>query len=472
MLYNKNKKMMKNTPPMWNPHKKATEEIVEKPGSNLFSILFWSNRALEEIQTAANEVRDFKTEWQFHYTALVGRVRIDNTLLDIGFPLVAYNYPQEVSYGSVHFHLDDVSDANEQAIERSHSKIEELQNSETFQFINNVFENIEWNLVGFNTVHAHPGSGLTFKKANIPSNAIAISGNERCVYSYSGISEFSSVDLKKNASNPGVVYPLKEGVSIPSFAGILQHGDTRAELIHSEYRLFSKNGDKLNYLYGRNVTIVSGRTPMPVPTVVPTVIHELFGIDPDQLKKDKPRHSYLLLDMKDGKRGTENTLFHTLLSKWDAEYFSVDHHLIDPENIISEVDQGTVVVNTTSQYGQKSIYKPYNNHLFSDEFGFDEPSPFERFTLSVSNSLLTTFSDNELIKFFAVMGNMGTPLLSFSHYDRSAKLSVFVKTFNSEPAAMKRVIIVGMLRLLLEVEDSFEDMSDDEIIQMFNEYYE
>lgn len=454
MLRNKNGVL-----PMWGLHKKTTEEIVEKPGDNLFSILFWSNRALEEIQIASNEVRDFKAEWQFHYTALVGRILIDNTLLDVGFPLVAYNYPQTVSYGSVHFHLDDVSAANEQAIERSHSKIKELQNSETFQFINNVFESIEWNLVGFNTVHAHPGSGLTFSKADNPNEAIAISEQEKCVYSHSGISEFSSIDLKKDASNPGVVYPLKEGIAIPSFAGILQHGDTRAELIHSEYRLFNRDGDKLNYLYGRNVTVVSGRTPIPVPTVVPTMIHKLFGVDPDQLKPDKPRHSYLLLDMKDDKRGTDNTLFHTLLSKWDTEYFSVDHHLIDPDNI-------TNVNNKNFNYApqhKKDIYKKHNVGEFS---------PFEKFTLASSDMALDSFSDSELVELFAFIEGEGSSLLSFTHYTRSAKLVSFVNAFNSEHASTKREIVVEMLRLLLNVDDFFEDMSDDGIIQMFSGYYE
>jgi len=470
MQYNKKTTAMRSQ--LMN-NKQETKEITDKAGTNLFSLLFWSNRALEEIQAASGEVREFKNEWQFHYTALVGKVLIDNTLLYIGFPLVAYNYPQQVSYGSVHFHLDDVSAANEKAIKKSHKKIKELYKSKTFQFISHLFEHVEWNLVGFNTIHAHPGEGLTFRKVKENESVLAIGSDGEYRYSHTGISNFSTVDLRKDSSNPGVVYPLQDGQNIPSFSGILQHGDKLAELIHSEYRLFSSSDDKLNYLRGQNVTIVGGRQFFPAPTVQPTPIHELFGIEPDQEPSEKAKYSYVLLDLKDKSAGLKTDLFRFLLEKWDNEYFPVDYSLIDPDNITTSIVTSTTHHTPYELQGRKVTYRGnHSKSLFAD-MGEPQPmSPFERFTLSATNELLGTFSDEELVSLFEFMGNIGAPLLSFSNMHFSGKILVFVNTFNAEPASMKRVIVVRMLRILLEVDDYLEDMSDAAIIQMFNEYYQ
>jgi len=145
------KKVVKKTLP-----KKNVKKIVDRNGSDFFGILFWDRKWIEKIQELSGMDGAYRTEWQFHYWALVGRTIVDTQILDVALPLVAFNYPQEVGGASVEFDLKDVQEMSEVTREVAELKAQSIMDSDFMKTLEKELHISEWNLVSFNSIHAHP----------------------------------------------------------------------------------------------------------------------------------------------------------------------------------------------------------------------------------------------------------------------------------------------------------------------------
>ena len=285
-------------------------DIVER---DFYGVLFFDRRWMEEAQRICDMEGAYTTEWQWHYWAYVGRSIIDNEIVDIAFPVAFYNYPQDVSSGSVEFDLCEVTEAAEAVEEQAKQKAEEISQTELFAILESLFNIKEWKLVKHHSLHFHPN----------------------------GVTRFSGTDYRQDASHPGVVYPLSEGTLIPNFASIGMHIEEYAEMIHTEYRVFNRDGNNLDYYHGRCMVLDKGfdvPEPEPAPEPKETWVNQLFGtrrLPPPTPKPEKKRPHKILTDqMEDAQNVTE--LGEQLMELWEKCDFTVDFSGLNPENIITE----------------------------------------------------------------------------------------------------------------------------------------
>lgn len=171
-------------------------------------------------------------EFQTHYWSINYRHKAeDGSILDINIPTVYFNYEQEVSSAAIDFDLKDVKEISE--------KLEPIHNMKANQLIElGIKEQLEEVLgvrlesspSNFNSIHRHPGSSRS--------------------------QSFSGTDLTKNASEPGVVYPLASANETPNFAGIMAIDSGINNVAHYEYRVASGTlGTDIEYIKGRCAAI-------------------------------------------------------------------------------------------------------------------------------------------------------------------------------------------------------------------------
>lgn len=301
------------------------DKIVDTVNNNNFGVLFHSTKEIEDFQYAAGMEGHYSKEYQHHYWNAVGRLEAEGQILDIAIPLVMVHYHQEVSGSSIEVNLGEVGVASNAASELVAKKFKELQETE---FYKKIVESgiIHWKLTPMNSIHAHP----------------------------SGVNRFSGTDLRQNIDHPGVCYPLSLGEKIPNFASIIQHKEELAQIIHTEYRVFTgvKDGMRL-YEKGRCLTIVRGfeNEPLPPPEFEGNgVIDTLFGTTrPVQksIKSEKNRTSYLLKDELHGNQGEE--FAREFKNLWDESEFMIDTSLIEEKNVI--IGPGRLL--NAKKYGKK-----------------------------------------------------------------------------------------------------------------------
>ena len=321
------------------------DKIVDKVNLNNFGVLFHTMKSMELFQEKSGMEGSYSNEYQHHYWCAVGRLEVDGQILDVGIPLVMVHYHQEVGGASVEFNLGEVGQASNASKQRAIKKLQELQETE---FFNKVMEiGIKhWQIVPMNTFHAHP----------------------------SGVNRFSGTDLRANIDHPGVCFPLSVGENIANFAGIIQHKEDFAQIIHNEYRVFNgtEAGERV-YEKGRCLTIVKGYENEPLPEVAPVVdgiIDNLFGTSrpkPPPPPRRKERKSFVL---KDGFSANQGDDFAEVFKKlWDECTFEVDTELVLESNVI--VGRGRL---QNTQYGKgwqpgnhaKNAVNEYNEGLFAD----------------------------------------------------------------------------------------------------------
>jgi len=314
--------------------------IIDVENKDLFSIIFHSTKALEEFQAKSDMDGNYTLEYQHHFWTAVGRMSTINEdgyeqQLDIAIPLVLFNYEQEVGGTSVAFHLTDVEEAAETCKELAHEKMKELAVTKLFGYLSSIGIT-DWEIHALNSIHVHPN----------------------------GINSFSGTDYKDNINNPGVVFPCSEGKNIPTFAGIIQHREGKAELIHMEYRRFDNNKDDRIYQHGRCLTVVKGfEEPYEEPRPrVAGVFDRIFGTKPQEkhVEKPKDRPSYVLTDNFDD---AEPNVFHAfgeeLQKLWDECDFEPDTSMIDPDEIVEHrYVRGSVTKNFHKQ--TKSLFPEQN----------------------------------------------------------------------------------------------------------------
>jgi hypothetical protein len=242
-----------------------------------YGILLMKTKWLETIQELSNQNGPFTKEWQFHYWFASCRKEVDGQTLDIAIPMCFYNYNQEVTGANIDFKLPDVTKAKDDSYQDALIKFEEFSKTDLFNIISNLFGN-QWSLYGYSNIHTHPGSS--------PENCL---------------SSFSSIDLDKSNTNPGVVFPLATGSEIPHFTGIQIHVEGKCELVHNEFRVFNRKDNIKLYEHGRCLTVCEGfeesyKEPVQKQE---TEIDEIFGQkrwQPPAPKKPKIRRDQFIIN--------------------------------------------------------------------------------------------------------------------------------------------------------------------------------
>lgn len=279
------------------------ERIVDSTNDNNFGVLFHDTKSIEQFQKRSGMEGAYKVEYQHHYINLVGRIHINGQRLDIAIPMAMYNYHQEVAGASVEFSLQEVSEANDLAMPLAVAKVEELEKTAFFKALTD-FGIVDWQLVGMNSVHAHPN----------------------------GIDRFSGTDLRADINHPGVNFPLSIGKDIPNFASIIQHKFNHAEIIHTEYRIFNgEEGGVRHYAKGRCLTLSRGfvkEPDVPWEEIPNGAIDEIFGTtrpQPPKPAKEKDRENYVLSDRFDNADKDKMKDFtEEMMALWNQCPFTVD----------------------------------------------------------------------------------------------------------------------------------------------------
>ncbi|MCI4436834.1 MAG: hypothetical protein JHC33_08520 [Ignisphaera sp.] len=206
--------------------KTNTLKITDTKSSKHFGILLSTQQAVEEFQKKSGMDHAFTTEYQFHYWALVARVRIADEVLDIGIPTVLFNYQQKVNGAAVDFHLNDVEEASKRNAPIAEAIAGVLIASDFGKYLVEIFNNnVEWINVPMNTCHVHPGQ----------------------------LSSFSGTDYSKTVTDPGICFPLSEPQEQPSFSSIICHDVANGNIgkvVRTEYRCATRNDMSIDYKHG------------------------------------------------------------------------------------------------------------------------------------------------------------------------------------------------------------------------------
>ena len=291
----------------------AIERIVDSVDTDNFGVLFHDTKVIEAFQKLSGMGGAYQVEYQHHYINLVGRIDADGQRLDFAIPMAMYNYHQEVSGAAVEFSLAEVSTANDAAMVRAIEKFSEFESTEMYKQLCG-YGVTDWQLVGLNSIHAHP----------------------------SGVNRFSGTDLRADINHPGVNFPLSIGENIPNFASIIQHRALYAEIIHTEYRIFNGiAGGERKYTKGRCLTINKGLPPEPkVERVVrlPGIIDRIFGTTPKQPPEPAPRKDrkdFVLLDQFTDADKEKLEAFSTeMMEMWKDCKFEIDTSHILKTNVL------------------------------------------------------------------------------------------------------------------------------------------
>jgi hypothetical protein len=242
--------------------KTPTLKITDTKSSKHFGMLLSTQQSVEEFQKKSGMDHAFTTEYQFHYWALVARIRISDEILDIGIPTVLFNYAQTVNGAAVDFHLNDVEAASKANAPIAEAIAGVLIESDFGKYLAETFQNnIEWINVPMNTCHVHPGQ----------------------------LSSFSGTDYSKTITDPGICFPLSEPQEQASFSSIICHDTTNGNIgkvVRTEYRCATRNDMSIDYKHGTCFAYWRDNRIVKVP-----LIQSIFT-----MKKDYTIPSYVNID--------------------------------------------------------------------------------------------------------------------------------------------------------------------------------
>ena len=210
-------------------------KIVDQKSDKHFALLLSTQQSIEEFQIKSGMLKPFTTEYQYHYWALVARIKIEDEVFDIAIPTVLFNYSQEVNGAAVDFHLNDVEKASNDNADIAETIANIIVESDFGKWLTATFQgNIEWMNVPMNTCHVHPGQ----------------------------LSTFSGTDYCKTVTDPGICFPLSEPQEQPSFSSIICHQgtDNVGKVVRTEYRHATKIGNDIIYKHGTCLAYWKGHT--------------------------------------------------------------------------------------------------------------------------------------------------------------------------------------------------------------------
>lgn len=414
---------------------KKQPRIIDKVNLNNFGVLFHTMKSMELFQEQSGMAGNYSKEYQHHYWAAVGRLEIQGQRLDIAIPLCMVHYHQEVGGASVEFNLGEVGVASNAAQKLAVAKFEELINTDFYKAIIENAGITDWTLTPMNTFHAHP----------------------------SGVNRFSGTDLRENIDHPGVCYPLNTGTNSANFAGIIQHVNGFAEIIHNEYRVFNATEDSDRvYEKGRCLTIVRGYENEAVPepeNVGNGVIDAIFGTSrpqPPRPPAQKQRKSFIL---KDGLTGIEGKDFSDEFGKlWDACEFEVDTSLVDEDNVI--VGRGRLQ-QPAQTWGGNQHGKPRTKTLDEINEGLFGIHATHKNPVSKQKSTISQV-EREMINTLAEKGYETTELLDMSRLELEELYEIEMEgTQYIDPTGRD-----DETKVIIDEEDMIEQLAGDKIISM------
>lgn len=304
-------------------------KIIDKKSNKHFGILLITQSSIEDFQIKSDMKKKFVSEYQFHYWALVARIKVNDEILDIAIPTVLFNYKQEVSQGSVKFHLKDVEEASNANLELANACANMLIKSDFCTYLLSIFPNIEWINVPMNTCHVHPDS----------------------------YSSFSGTDYSKNIKDPGIVFPLANPLNQPSFSSILCHDTANqniAKMVHTEYRNANKVGNDIIYEHGTCLAYIRDNRIIEYPLIQALFTQKQTDIIPSYINRD----GTVVLE--------NNDLLNNIIKEFDKmTYWNPYTTDIKAEKIIKKQ-------NTIQPYGNIYGNKVNKNQTFSDYWDDDD----------------------------------------------------------------------------------------------------
>lgn len=132
---------------------KYNEPITEVKNEKDVSVVLFKGKDIKDFKNKTGSLA-LHNEFQCHYTALVRIEEFsDGSKQYLVFPLIYYNYKQEVSSASIDFDMKDVSKIASDISEVSKKSFLELK-QRLKKFDEN--KNISYKMTMFNTIHKHP----------------------------------------------------------------------------------------------------------------------------------------------------------------------------------------------------------------------------------------------------------------------------------------------------------------------------
>lgn len=337
---------MENTiiSPLHNHHNKLATvvsnqpKIVDKKSDKHFGILLSTQQAVEEFQKKSGMLKAFTTEYQYHYWALVARIKVEDEVLDIAIPTVMFNYNQKVSGAAVDFHLNDVEEASNKNAPIAEAIAGVLVASSFGQYLQATFgSTLEWMNIPMNTCHVHPGN----------------------------LSTFSATDYKKDINDPGIVFPLSAPQEQPSFSSIICHSSDKhlAKVVRTEYRFANSDGFDINYAHGAclaywkgytipGYTIPGSKTKLPLIKAI--FANKQYDEVPDKIVPEEVKSGYLNTDGTSTIVLEANETIRAIISEFDKLDFSPYTEDITADRFTKPTYRNGSYWNGNSYYGKNN----------------------------------------------------------------------------------------------------------------------
>lgn len=129
------------------------EKIKEIDNEKDISISLFKGKDLKDFKDKSGELA-LQNEFQCHYTALVRIEEYeDGSKQYLVFPLIYYNYKQEVGSATINFDMKEVSKIAGDVFEVSKQAFRELKRRLS-KF--DIDKNISYKMTIFNSIHKHP----------------------------------------------------------------------------------------------------------------------------------------------------------------------------------------------------------------------------------------------------------------------------------------------------------------------------
>ncbi len=146
------------------------------------------------------------SEFQVHYRAIVYHCYLGQAQVLVTVPTVFYNFPQEVSSGSVDYHLNDMTEAAQQVKPLSLAMVGQMH--QISAYLESKFDKIEVTEVADNSFHRHPSAF-----------------------------GFSSIDYDKDPTEPGVIYRKAQARTVPQTDSVIYYGSEGGRIHTTETRI-------------------------------------------------------------------------------------------------------------------------------------------------------------------------------------------------------------------------------------------
>lgn len=129
-------------------------KITEINDDKKLTIVFYKHKDIQSIKEKSNCSYG---EYQVHYSALVRQEVYDDFEINLVFPLIYFNYPQQITSVTIDFDRKDIVEIVSKLVPLSLVSKKELQRllDSSSSFFRNC-KSISYKLTNFNNIHRHP----------------------------------------------------------------------------------------------------------------------------------------------------------------------------------------------------------------------------------------------------------------------------------------------------------------------------